>query len=53
VSLPANVADLQQILETDGSVWTVNGAGKGLERRVDQTAKEAFLWVKARPTQQA
>jgi hypothetical protein len=38
VSLPANVADLQQILETDGSVWTVNGAGKGLERRVDQTA---------------
>ena len=34
---------LNRILETGGSVWTVNSDGKGLERRVDATTKEAFL----------
>ncbi|WP_346115222.1 hypothetical protein [Nonomuraea maheshkhaliensis] len=45
LSRSANVAALKQILETGGSAWTVNDAGSGLERRVDQTAKEAFLRV--------
>lgn len=34
---------LKRILETGGSVWTVNSAGDGLERRVDATTKEASV----------
>lgn len=35
--------DLRRMLETGGSVWTVNSEGTGLECRVDATTKEAFL----------
>ncbi|MET7772441.1 hypothetical protein [Nocardia sp. NPDC005366] len=35
--------ELEAILETGGSVWTVNTARDGLERRVDATTKAASL----------
>lgn len=45
LSNSADPRELKRILETGGSVWTVNSAGNGLERRVDATTKEAFLNV--------
>lgn len=45
LSRGAGANELGRILETAGSVWTVNSGGNGLERRVDATAKDAFLDV--------
>ncbi|MFI0449769.1 hypothetical protein [Actinomadura sp. 6N118] len=50
VGPPAEFQDANPITARDtdsasrgGSVWTVNSAGKGLERRVDETTTDAFL----------
>ena len=39
----SGAGDLESILDTGGSVWTVNTAKDGLERRVDATTKSSFV----------